>query len=254
MGWVIDGRQCRLRSRPGESTSPARINQHMIPADPSITHPAQTEGRQLAPHLPTVALTRWTAPPGQRRPLAAPVDKSGTSCNRQARPPMPHRSPDAWGWIHPSPTATGSATRWPWSMRGRPCGFVAAGRRPPMRPASQSAIPHRRRWCAMVLHDVKFQRGFLRSRRRAKSHRDPARAGPGSTGRRPHVRHHHPGSRPIHEGRTDPQARQPSQRRQAIQQQLRPPVGRSPAILVKLRLIYPSAARRRCYSPLEPSR
>ncbi|XHI67431.1 hypothetical protein ABZP12_04597 (plasmid) [Xanthomonas euvesicatoria] len=128
----------------------------MIPADPSITHPAQTEGRQLAPHLPTVALTRWTAPPGQRRPLAAPVDKSGTSCNRQARPPMPHRSPDAWGWIHPSPTATGSAARWPWSMRGRPCGFVAAGRRPPMRPASQSAILHRRRWCAMVLHGVTF--------------------------------------------------------------------------------------------------
>ncbi len=44
---------------------------------------------------------------GGRWPHAG--DKPGTSCNMQARPPVTHRSPDAWGWIQPSPTATGSA-------------------------------------------------------------------------------------------------------------------------------------------------
>ncbi|SON78256.1 hypothetical protein XFF6166_290026 [Xanthomonas citri pv. fuscans] len=48
------------------------------------------------------------------------------------------------------------------------------------------------------------QRGLLRGRRRPESHRDPARAGPAATGHRPHVRHRHPGARPVHKGRADP--------------------------------------------------
>ncbi len=104
---------------------------HHGPGDAGHSHRGAGRKTQLrrdgakAPFFASLHPQRATARRHRQRqasssPPACPPPAAVDKLQPAGPPPMPHRFPGAWGWIHPSPTAPGSATRWPWSMRGRP--------------------------------------------------------------------------------------------------------------------------------------